>query len=606
MERIFINECLAKIGETITISGWVNTLRKHGKLIFIDLRDKTGILQIVVNQEGSDAFHIASELKNEYVISITGKINKRPDMMVKKESQTGLIEMEAKKIEVLAKSETLPFDTGKEELGINLETLLDHRSLTLRHPKIRAIFLVQEAIVQSFRKTLKELKFTEFQAPTIVPTATEGGANVFPIKYYNHNAFLGQSPQLYKQVMVSIFERVYTLAHAYRAEPSITTRHLSEYVGLDAELGFINDVSDVMDVVETVVKNIFKDVSNEKKEELGLYKATVPDVSEKIPRLKLREVQKIILERTGRDNRNEPDLEPEDEREICRYTKEKYGSDLVFVTHYPTKKRPFYTYPDPKDPEYTLSFDLLGRGVEWVTGGQRINDYNQLIENTKKWGNDPKDFEIYLQAFKYGMPKEGGFCFGLERVTQLILGLSNVREASLFPRDMERVDIRLNTIQTKKGSKEDPFEKLKKFLDLEKVDYKVFDHEPVKTSEDAARVRNTNLHQGAKALVFIGDGKPLMFSVSADRKIDTKKAKSVLHIKDLRMATPEEVEKVTGIKIGAVHPFGNVFNIPLWIDKSLSDNEIIVFNAGLHTRSIEMKYSDYQRITKASVEEISE
>jgi len=176
---------------------------------------------------------------------------------------------------------------------------------------------------------------------------------------------------------------------------------------------------------------------------LALFLATIPKLSPKIPCLKMREAQEIIFERTGRDNRKEPDLEPEDEREICHYAREKYDSDLIFITHYPTRKRPFYSYPDPKDPEYTCSFDLLGRGLEWVTGGQRINDYDTLIDHIKKWGNKPEDFEIYLQAFKYGMPPEGGFCLGAERITMQILGLENIREASLFPRDMERIDIRL-------------------------------------------------------------------------------------------------------------------------------------------------------------------
>lgn len=608
MERVFIKECSKQIGKKVYIAGWIDTIRKHGKLIFIDLRDKTGLLQVIINAQFSPvAFDTAAKkLKNEFIIEILGTVKERPKELVNKNSPTGNIEFEAEKIEVLAKSETLPFDIGKEKLELNLETLLNHRSLALRHSKIRAIFLVQETIVQSFRKTLKELGFTEFQAPTIVPTATEGGANVFPIKYYNYNAYLAQSPQLYKQIMVSIFERVFTLAHAYRAEPSITTRHLSEYVGLDAEMGFINDFNDVMDIVETVVKNIFKDVAKEKNAELRLFNASVPDVKEIIPRIKLREAQEVIYKRVNRDHRQEPDLDPEDEREICKYTKEKYGSDLVFVTHYPTKKRPFYTYPDPKDPEYTLSFDLLGRGVEWVTGGQRINDYKQLVENIKKWGNDPRDFEMYLQAFRYGMPKEGGFCFGLERVTQLILGLGNVREASLFPRDMERVDIRLNTLAQKPGIKnQDAFNKLKSFLDKNNILYSIIDHEPVFTSQDAAKVRGSNLKMGAKALIFIADKKPILLVLSAEKHIDTKKFKSLYEIDDLRMATPEEVENITGITVGAVHPIGNLFGIPLYIDESLSENTEIIFNAGLHTRSIRMKFKDFRSLTNSIMDSFS-
>ncbi len=248
--------------------------------------------------------------------------------------------------------------------------------------------------------------------------------------------------------MVSIFERVFTVAHAYRAEPSITTRHMTEYIGLDVEFGFIKDWDEILDTAEYVVKNIFKSLAEYNSDELKLFGVTLPQTGQRIPRLKLKEAQQIIFDRTKRDIRKEPDLDPEGEREIWRWSKETHNSDLIFITHYPTKKRPMYTYPDPHDPNYTLSFDLIGCGQEWITGGQRINDYDQLIKNIKKWGCDPKDFEKpYLEAFKYGIPPEGGFCLGLERITMNTLNLKNIREASLFPRDMDRVDVRLSTLK---------------------------------------------------------------------------------------------------------------------------------------------------------------
>jgi len=218
---------------------------------------------------------------------------------------------------------------------------------------------------------------------------------------------------------------------------------MSEYVSLDCEFGFINNFSDIMDVVEYVMKSIFNELNLKCKNELKLYNSSAPKLGKEIPRIKMREAQKIILERTGRDNTKESDLTPEDEREICKWSSEKYGSELIFITHYPTKKRPFYTYPDDENPEYTNSFDLLGRGLEWVTGGRRINNYERLLSHIKLWKNKPEDFDIYLQAFKYGMPPEGGFAVGLERVTMQVLGLGNIREASLFPRDMNRVDIKI-------------------------------------------------------------------------------------------------------------------------------------------------------------------
>jgi len=249
---------------------------------------------------------------------------------------------------------------------------------------------------------------------------------------------------------VPVFERVFTVNRVFRAEPSVTTRHLSEYISLDTEMGFIDSWKNLMDVCESLMKNIFANIEKNCSKELGLYNAKIPKISSEIPKMKMKEAQEIIFQRTGRDNRKEIDLEPEDEKEICEYSKEKYGSELIFITHYPTKKRPFYTFPDPADPEYTLSFDLLCRGLEIVTGGQRINDYQMLLKNIKKWKLDIKNLKFYLQAFKYGMPPEGGFAIGAERVVKQILNLENVREASLFPRDMTRIDQRLSVLKTKK------------------------------------------------------------------------------------------------------------------------------------------------------------
>lgn len=453
MKRTLAFETLKNIGKEVLLKGWVKTRRDHGKLIFLDLRDRSGTVQIVISpQISQEAYKIGQELRAEDAILLIGSIKKRPEAMINLELPTGTIEIEAQKLEILARAEELPFDLGSPTLSLNIETLLDHRSLSLRHPKIMAIFKVQETIVQSFRQTLKDLDFVEIQVPTIVASSTEGGAEVFRIKYYDYDAYLAQSPQLYKQILVTAFERVFTLAHAYRAEPSVTTRHLTEYIGLDAEMGFIENFEEIMAVVEQVFANFFKNLEEKNQGELKLYQVSLPKMG-KIPRLKLKEAQEIIFKQTGRDCRQEPDLSPEDEREICRWMRETHQQEMVFITHYPTKKRPFYTHPDPKDPEFTLSFDLLGKGIEWVTGSQRISDYKKLLENVKKWGNKPQDFETYLEAFRYGMPPEGGFCIGLERLTASILGITNLREASLFPRDMERIDQRLSVLQSAKSEK---------------------------------------------------------------------------------------------------------------------------------------------------------
>lgn len=438
--RTLIAETITKVGETVTIKGWVNTRRDHGKIIFIDLRDRTGIIQVICGEEGKT-------LKPEYVVSITGLVKARPEKLVNKNLLTGSVEMEAQKIEIISQADELPIDMGKETLDVELPTLLDYRSLTLRHPKVQAIFKVQEVVIDSFRKALKAKNFTEFQAPSIISSAPEGGAEIFEVKYFDYKAYLAQSPQLYKSLLVSIFERVFSVNKVFRAEPSVTTRHLTEVVSLDAEFGFIEDWTEVKDMAEHTIKFILNEVKERCQRELAMFDVEIPAVSDKIPFLKLREAQQIIFERTGRDCRQEKDPSPEDEREICKWSKEKYGSDLVFITHYPTKYRPFYTYPDDADPEYNQGFDLIGKGVEWMTGGRRIHNYQTLLDHVKTWGISEKNIELYLQAYRYGMPPLGGFAFGAERITMHILNLKNIREASLFPRDMERVDFPLKTLQ---------------------------------------------------------------------------------------------------------------------------------------------------------------
>ncbi len=431
MKTLHIAEVPQLIGKEVELRGWVNTIRNHKKIVFLDLRDASGVVQVV----GDARF---ASLSPETVISIKGLVKARPEKLINPKLKTGTVEIEARLFTVLGKAKELPFDIGKEDLDVTLPVLLDYRSLTLRHPKVREIFKVQETIVQTFRSTMSGQGFTEVQAPTIVATATEGGAEVFPVSYFGTKAYMAQSPQFYKQILVSIFEKVFTVAHAYRAEPSVTTRHLTEYVGLDVEMGFIDSWTELMDTAEHLLKKIFEAVQSK-------HGIPVPKIELSIPRVKLTEAKEIIFKRTGRDIRKEPDLDPEGEREISKWALETHGSELVFVTHYPTKKRPMYTHPDPDNPEETLSFDLIGKGQEWITGGQRIHDYDTLVANIKKWGQNPDNFEIpYLQAFKYGMPPEGGFCLGLERITMNILGLANIREASLFPRDMERVDVRIN------------------------------------------------------------------------------------------------------------------------------------------------------------------
>lgn len=433
--RVLILDCNEQIGKAVMICGFVHVRRDHGKVFFLDITDRSGIIQVVV------VGIKVPDLHPQDVVCITGKVNKRPEHMVNKNIPTGGIEILAENIEILSKAEELPFDMGGKDLNLQLPTLLDFRSLTLRHPKVKAIFKVQEALLEGFRKAAKDLNCTEIVVPTIVAGATEGGAEVFKIDYFNKKAYLSQSPQLYKQMLIPVFERVFTIAKAYRAEPSVTTRHLTESTQMDIEMGFV-EFKDLLNALEEVAVKMLKFTEEECKDELSEFGIKKIAYGE-IPRLTLREAQDLILKEFGRDQGQEKDLTPQDEIDLCNWSVKTHNSDFVTVTHFPIKAKPFYTMPDLKDPEYSLSYDLLFKGVEILSGSQRINNYEQLIESIKSRDMNPDNFQMYLQTFKYGCPPEGGFSFGLERVTMHVLDLVNVREASLFPRDMERVDISL-------------------------------------------------------------------------------------------------------------------------------------------------------------------
>lgn len=441
MDRTSILDCVKNVGETVKIAGWVQTVRAHGKIAFFDVRDGSGVIQI-----GGFTQEVVAQitaLNQQDVVAVTGLVKKREERYINKELPTGTIEIEAKNVQVIAKSVTMPFDMGGRELKLELPTLLDYRTLTLRHPQVLDIFKIQEVIVDSFRKVAKNLACTEIFVPTIAASSTEGGAEVFKVQYYDHDAFLTQSPQLYKQMMVPVFERVYTIAHAYRAEPSVTTRHLAENTQLDCEFGFV-DFAMLLDLLETVAKEMLLETQKQGKDIFAKCKLEEILVPAFVPRLTLMEAQEIIYKEYKRDTRGEKDLAPQDEVDISQWARKNHKSDLVIIHHFPTKKRAFYTMPDPNDQEYSLSYDVLFRGIEISSGSQRINKYDELLSAIQERGMDPKNFEMYLMAFKYGMPEEGGFSFGLERITMKIMGLSNVREASLFPRDMERVDKHLS------------------------------------------------------------------------------------------------------------------------------------------------------------------
>jgi nondiscriminating aspartyl-tRNA synthetase len=441
MTRTLIKDLKSHIDTEVLIHGVVNVARHQGKMAFFDFRDRTSLIQGVVFGK-PEVLEIAKDIGTEYSVAVKGIVNQRPEKMVNVNVPNGDIELEITGIEILNVSAPMPFDMDAD---ISLDVLLDNRPLTLRRPRERAIFKIQHTIITAYRQFLVSEGFTEFQAPKLVGGDAEGGAEVFKVEYFDgKNAYLATSPQLYKQMMVGIFERVFTAGSMFRAEKSATTRHMSEIAMLDLEMGFIKDHTDVIALVTKLMRFITEEVNQKCGAELAFLEMPPALAPETFPVMTLREAQELIKQETGVDKTSEPDLEPEDERFLCEYANKHWQSDFVFVTHFPTSKRPFYTHIDPAQPEFTRSFDLLFRGLEMCSGGQRVHKYEDLIERIKSKGLDPDKFEFYLQAFKYGIPPHGGIGMGLERLTMKYSGVKNVKEASLFPRDMNRIDLLLS------------------------------------------------------------------------------------------------------------------------------------------------------------------
>ena len=419
------------VGKTVKMNGAVHNIRDMGEFAFVILRKAEGLVQCVY-EEGKTEFDLKN-LKEESAVEVTGVVELE-------ERAPQDFELRLTGIRVLSEpAETMPIAINKWKMNTSLETRLSLRPVSLRNVRERAKFKIQEGIVRGFRGFLSSQGFTEVHTPKIVSRGAEGGANVFKLNYFNKKAELGQSPQFYKQMMVGVFDRVFEVAPVFRAEKHNTTRHLNEYIGLDFEMGYIDSFEDVMAMETGFLKYTMELLKSEYKKELDMLGIDLPSISQ-IPHVRFAEAKQLVSEKYNRKIRNPFDLEPEEEVLIGRYFKEEYDSDFVFVTHYPSKKRPFYAMDDPEDTSVTLSFDLLYKGLEITTGGQRIHDYQMILEKMEKRGMDPEDIKDYLMIFKYGMPPHGGLGIGLERLTMRLLDEQNVRETSLFPRDVTRLE----------------------------------------------------------------------------------------------------------------------------------------------------------------------
>jgi nondiscriminating aspartyl-tRNA synthetase len=429
--RVWTTEISRHVGGRVTISGWMHRFRQLGSVSFLVLRDRTGLAQVVVSDP--EQIQLLDRLHSESVLTVHGTVAAIP------QAPNG-IELHEPLIEVISGAcVPPPFDLFRPSIAAQLPTQLDHAVVGLRHPARRARSSIAAASAAGFRNALRKMEFTEIFTPKIVVAATEGGANVFEIDYFGSSAYLAQSPQFYKQMMVGVHERVFEIGPVFRAEPHDTPRHLNQYTSLDLEMGFVVDHRTVMGVLERVIREMISSIEKKFLSELSLLRIELPEVPSPIPSISFRDAQALITRDTGEDLSSEPDLAPAHERWLGEWAAREYGSDFLFVTGYPMAKRPFYTHPDPEDPEFSNSFDLLFRGLELVTGGQRLHRYQEYLTALVGRGIEREPLEGFLEAFKHGMPPHGGCALGLERWVARLTGAENVRETTLFPRDLSRL-----------------------------------------------------------------------------------------------------------------------------------------------------------------------
>ena len=433
-ETLELSELLeeGRLGEEVKVNGAVHTIRDMGTVAFVILRKREGLVQCVY-EEGSATFDL-KEIKEASTLEVEGVLEQN-------EKAPNGIEIRMKKVKILSQpeDEMMPLAISKWKLNTSLEANLNNRSIALRNIRERAKFKIQEGVVRGFRDFLYEQGFTEIHTPKIGAKSAEGGANLFKLDYFHRPAVLQQSPQLYKQMMVGVFDRVFETGPVFRAEKHNTKRHLNEYTSLDFEMGYIDGFEDIMAMETGFLQYTMKLLAKDYQKELDMLGITLPDVS-KIPAVRFDKAKEMVAEKYNRTIRNPYDLEPEEEHLIGELFKEDYGADFVFITHYPSKKRPFYAMDDPQDARFTLSFDLLFRGLEITTGGQRIHSYQQLLDKIEAKKMTTEGLEQYLDTFRHGMPPHGGLGIGLERLTMQLISEDNVRETTLFPRDLSRLE----------------------------------------------------------------------------------------------------------------------------------------------------------------------
>ena len=597
MKRVLAKDLIKHQNETVLLRGWMNSFRSLGKLGFLIVRDRSGFAQVVVEDK-----EVAKKLSNVFpgsVLKVTGK-------PVKSEEAALGVEIRDPKVEIeVAVEEAPPIEYNKPEIPSDLEFILDHRSLSLRNRRIQAVFTIQAELVHAFRLYMHdEVEAIEYFGPNIIGASSEGGAEFFNVDYFGYTATLAQSSQLYKQIMVGVNERVFALMPFFRAEPSHTPRHLAEGKQFEFEMGFFDHWHEVLDVQEGCIKAMIHHVKEHCQKQLAILERELVLCPKEvpIPRITFKQAQEIFYKRTGNDERNEPDLSPAAERELCKYAREKHGIDLIIITDWLKEKRPFYSYPNEKDPKLTNTFDLICAGMEITSGGQRCHTYDAMVEGIREKEMDPESFGDYLTVFKYGMPPHGGFGMGLERLTMTLLGLKNIREVSLFPSDPKRIAgkrIKANIVFGGENIRNE----IVRILNAHDVvfEHKIHDETPV-TSEGAAEARGIALEDGVKAIILRGkkSKKNYQVNIPAHLKVDMKAVAAAVGEK-CEFEDPAVIEERFGLVIGSVPPFGPLLNLETLVDEGILKRPHSAFNCGLRTESIVMKPDDLIKVIDATL-----
>lgn len=600
MSRILSSELSQKIDQSVTLKGWLNMIRPFGKLNFVIIRDRAGFAQIVV--EDKEEFKKIASLQPGSILTVQGKVVENPQAELKVEIINPRLTVDVPIHDIP------PVEYYKPQIFSDLDYILDHRPIALRNRELQAIFKIQAELTHAFRLFMHDrIKAVEYFAPNIIGASSEGGAEFFNVDYFGYTATLAQSSQLYKQIMVGVNERVFALMPFFRAENSNTPRHLTEGKQFEFEMGFFDHWHEVLEIQEYCVKFIIKYLRNNCAKEIEILGNKLIDAPEEIPfpRLTFEEAQEIYFQRSGIDERNEPDLSPAAERELCAYAKEHFGTDLIFIIDWKTIKRPFYAFPKEDNSSLSNTFDLLCAGAEITSGGQRRHTHASMIEGILSKGMNPAHFEDYLSIFKYGMPPHGGFGMGLERFTMTILRLKNIRETSLFPSDPKR--IASNRIKAKIFFGEENIRnEIIRLLKHHEVEYQHLKHEATPTSEDSARVRQMSLEEGIKAIIVRGKNskKNYQLNLPSHLKLDMKAVAETVGEK-CEFENPEVIKERFGLTIGGVPPFGNLLNIETIFDARIADTRRAAFNCGLLTESVVMNTQDLVSIVQPKIAHIA-